>query len=1107
MANAPNRSIPLNALKMGESVNGTNLSKRFSTGSFVWTVDDYQVGQISSIENGLCTLTFFKSISDEIQATYPLSELEPAYLSPQTRAYYRDENGIWSVGRIIGYVLESGGLWYDVRFPNSREQRIHEADIRVRCLQPMDDPAAVLAAGGIESQFLHDRRRAVVECLTAARSAGFGLSALLSASVELAHHQVDVVRRILSDPIQRYMLADEVGLGKTIEACAVIKQALVDNPKERVVVVVPSTLVNQWKRELSWRFFLKTSGRGVRVIPYEDLCSIDPSEVDTFVVDEAQNLISNHPGTNATYETLQDIAHRARRLLLISATPVLGNEKTLLALLHLLDPVAYRLDDEEAFLRKLERRQDFGRLLLTVKPDQNPVFLRRSLRSLQELAPDDDLVANLVTSIEDYLQTQDRESVAVSVNELHRHIADTYRLHQRLIRTRRRDLANQETRSRLASSPVLEEDEDERTPQMVDALEQWRRLSLEALETVPVGLAGDFEHEMVHRYLRLHEALGTSVEACGQELVSQLRSIASGISQSFADDRPALEYALGILGAPSDFTRASFAASVIRGALNRLAEETRSPRLVVFGSSTAFVEDVVDQLRIARVADIFHVTQDSSEDDAIGAVDGFFACRGPAVICCDRRGEEGLNLQYAHGIVHLDLPVAPSRIEQRIGRLDRFGRELLQDRRIHHWVVSPYADYLHPWQAWFELMRDDFQVFEQSISEVQFLLDDLQQTVAQALYRRGTEGIRDVGPQVRDAVLQERLRLDEQYALDSRTLISSDETDAFEAMVAVDTYRHYQPLHSWLTDVLQFSDEWLDDFHGARAFRLHWTSSTLVPRQPWREFFPETDLATPMTYDRQTASTRRGLRLVRTGLELVDNLATMVRWDDRGTAYATWRMEPNWPGDARGPWLGFRLAFLVEANLEAAREAIRTASEVASFPISFDGVRRRMDAMLPPWTADLYVDIQMEPVTDAFLLNVLARPYTDQRNGGGRQDFNLGSRRHALYETIGFQELSFACTRVRREAEAGLRASREFQRSVNDRVQNALMELEISRNSLERRRNAIVDEDGTTASSLDFDVAVNSAVAAGVASPTIRLDSIGLMVISNSPPGEPEHTL
>ena len=695
-------------------------------------------------------------------------------------------------------------LWYDVRFPNGREQRIIESDIRVRCLQPVDDPAAVLATGGMESQFLHDKRRAAIECLTSGRSAGFGLTALLSASVELAHHQVDVVRRVLNDPIQRYLLADEVGLGKTIEACAIVKQALCDNSTERVVIVVPSTLIGQWKRELSWRFFLGPSEERLRVISHEEIFSVDPLEVDTLVIDEAQSLISDNPEVGTAYEALRQISHRAHRLLLISATPVLGNEKILLALLHLLDPLAYRLDDEDDFVQKLERRQEFGRLLLTIKPDQNPVFLRISLRQLRELVPGDEFVASLVARIEQALDDQDSDSISANVKVFHRHVSDTYRLHQRLIRTRRRDLSNQESLSRVALAPMLEEDEDERSPQMVDALDQWRRLSLDALATKPDGLAEDFERDMVQRYQRLHEALGTSVEACGEELESQLRAMESGEILTFPEDRPALEYALSIMDEPSDTTRVGFAVTVIAGALRKIATTVRLPRLVAFGSSTAFVQSVATQLCMERVAEVFRVTEDSNEDDAIAAVDGFFTCRGPAVICCDHQGEEGLNMQYAHGIVHLDLPLAPSRIEQRIGRLDRFGRELLPDRTIHHWVVSPFADYFHPWEAWFKLLRDDFRVFEDSISEVQFLLDDLQQAVVKALYRNGAEGIRNLGPQVRDAVHQERERLDEQYALDSRSLMSSDEADAFRAIESRDTYQHYQPLHSWLTEVMQF---------------------------------------------------------------------------------------------------------------------------------------------------------------------------------------------------------------------------------------------------------------------------------------------------------------
>ena len=310
------------------------MKQRFQPGSFVWTFDQYGIGQISSIERDQCNVKFFKSINDEVEGVYSTTKLESAYLSPQTRAYHRDEDGIWSVGRIIDFVWDKGRMSYDVRFPNGRELRIGEDDIRVRCLQPVDDPAAILAAGGMESQFLHDRRRAAIECLTTGRSASFGLTALLSASVELAPHQVDVVRRILSDPVQRYLLADEVGLGKTIEACAIISQALRDNPEECAVVVVPSTLIGQWKRELSWRFFLEPSLDRLTVISYEEVNSIDPLEVDFLIVDEAQNLIPDNPEASESFSALKDIAHRAHRLLLISATPVLGNEKTLLALLH-----------------------------------------------------------------------------------------------------------------------------------------------------------------------------------------------------------------------------------------------------------------------------------------------------------------------------------------------------------------------------------------------------------------------------------------------------------------------------------------------------------------------------------------------------------------------------------------------------------------------------------------------------------------------------------------------------------------------------------------------------------------------------------------------------
>ena len=79
-------------------------------------------------------------------------------------------------------------------------------------------------------------------------------SGLASASVRLLPHQLHVVRRLREDPIQRYLLADEVGLGKTIEAGAVLRQLITDAPASRVAVVAPTTLLSQWERELYEKF-------------------------------------------------------------------------------------------------------------------------------------------------------------------------------------------------------------------------------------------------------------------------------------------------------------------------------------------------------------------------------------------------------------------------------------------------------------------------------------------------------------------------------------------------------------------------------------------------------------------------------------------------------------------------------------------------------------------------------------------------------------------------------------------------------------------------------------------------------------------------------------
>ena len=1065
-------------------------TRLLKAGCFVWTFDKFGLGQVIGCRDGRCTVRFFKSVNDFIEREYAVDQVKPAYIYPQTRAYICDEDRIWSVGRVVDYLFEQDELIYVVQFPNRKDRKIPEANLQVRCFLPVEDPAAVLAAGGIETQYLYDRRRTALECLSHVRATSYGLTGLLSASVELLPHQVEVVRRVLNDPVQRYLLADEVGLGKTIEACAIIRQAIFDNPEERVIVLAPASLTAQWSRELTWRFFIQSPQHHLRVLPFNRLHTIDPSEVDTLVIDEAHNLIPAEPAEDSDYVAIERLSSQAHRLLLISATPVLGNERTLLALLHLLDPQTYRLDEECAFLKKVQHRQEFGRLLLALNPHQHPALLRRTLQLLRELVPSDTIVHRFVAGVETAIGAGEDDVVAENVHALHRHIGDTYRLHQRLIRTRRRDLPENVLAPRAAVLDDLLEDDDDRTPLLVDALDQWRQRSLEAFATMPGGVDEVFEGKMARRNARLHEALGMSVEACAEELRSQLDEVRTDREAGFEDDEEALEFALRHTNEDTEETRTTFASRVIRRALGQIDQNVHRPRLVVFGTLTEFVLGVADQFEAEGIANVFRVVETSDEAAVFEAVDGFFRAPATAVLFCDRRGEEGLNLQFAHGIVHLDLPLAPARIEQRIGRLDRFGR-LIRMQDIHHWVVAPYADYFHPWEAWFELLRDEFKVFNQSISEVQFLLDDLQDAARLALYHRGAEGVRELASQVRDAIAQERQRLDEQYVLDSRTIGSGDAEDAFRSIEFLDTARHYEPINQWLTQVLHFGHQSLDDSPNEKAFRLHWTGRTLLPKEPWQALIREEYLAQPMTYERRQAAYRPGLRLVRPGLELVDNLEKILRWDDRGTAFATWRFDPRW---SRGTWLGFRLTYVLAANVESARHALGDSTD----EIVALSLRRRMDSLLPPWTTTVDVDIEMNPVVDPLLREILARPYSPVEHG--YRDYNLGSQRDALYELIGFPELADACGRAKEASEVLLRSSPQFQKWIDDNARRAISELNADNERLKRRNDAIVKETGKAGVGMERDIRVNAAITAALDSPSVRLDAIGLFVVSNARP-------
>jgi len=303
-------------------------------------------------------------------------------------------------------------------------------------------PLEALAAGqaGSLSAF---RLRTLVAKLEALRRAD-SLGALLSSRVHVLPHQVGAAGRILASRTPRFVLADEVGLGKTVEAGLVFAGMRQIGLAERVVVAVPEHLTFQWLAELFHKFnalfTLLTPERieelggaeaalarsPLSIVALEELERqpglVDAASdllLDLFIVDEAHHLASDD-----LYEAIEPIARASFGLLLLTATPVRLDPREYFRLLGLVEPIPTA--SLEGFLERLSRHEEYAAVARDVLAG-GP--LAGALERLRALEPDDPVFARLASpgALDD---EGGREALLGQ-------LSDRYSLSSRLIRNRR----------------------------------------------------------------------------------------------------------------------------------------------------------------------------------------------------------------------------------------------------------------------------------------------------------------------------------------------------------------------------------------------------------------------------------------------------------------------------------------------------------------------------------------------------------------------------------------------------------------------------------------------------------------------------------------------
>jgi ATP-dependent helicase HepA len=900
----------------------------------------------------------------------------------------------------------------------------------------------------------------------------------------------------------------------------IIRQHVLDHPADHaVLILVPSHLLRQWQEELTQRFRLGSLlGGSVRLCGYEDeeaLTRHTPA-ASLLVIDEAHQLaawVSAPPGTpeRRRFDLVRAAACRlGTRLLLLSATPALHTDETgFQALLHLLDPVLYPLGAMDAFGERLKRHEHVAHLYHQFRPDEEGHYLEGSLDRLAEFFPSDRrlrVLADELRPLLAYGADPDDPRREELVRAVRSHVSETYCLHRRLLRNRR-------THERVdgllpgRSGAWYWTYADPAQEAFVGLLDEWRVLA--SLDD------GEGSCERAECFRLLAEAAACDATALAAVVAARLapgedpddlalsareRQALRGAPR-FAGEEVVLHRLADAARAGESLARVDCLAERLR---QRFAEQADS-RAVVFVSYPSVADEVFHALKVVWPGAVVRHGQAGWQH--------FRTDRTFRVLVCDRTAEEGLNLQGRRTfLVHHDLPWSPNRVEQRLGRLDRYGVA----SAVRSAVLLAEGDPLA--RAWADCLAQTYRVFERSVAALQYLIDTEMAALLPAVLRGGVEALTEsarrlAGPGGEiERVLHEIQILDELDAVE----VPPGQEHFADRLAEADQLRRADweaAADGWVVEALKFArvpDQGRDFEVRRYQFgrpKLQGPSTLMPVGRLVRDFAhvldredqrstPRCPLTYALAFDRQRAQNRR-VALARIGDPFLNAVADYVRWDDRGMCFAMWRYRPGLAA-SRPADVYLRFDFVAECSTAAALAALRSRGDWSE-----EAVRRQADWLFPPLPVTVWVDGDLDPVTDPARLALLTAPYAKGSRSDGGRDHNLSRNWPIIAPHFPRGEWVALVGDARRRAEQIVRAAPAFTEAVRERLADA-RQAEADRAAQFASRLAFLAEAqrGEEESRAETDRAVLAALAAGIEAPEVRLDSLGAVFLADWDPLE-----
>lgn len=556
-----------------------------------------------------------------------------------------------------------------VRFDDGEEDELPESELHA--LAPRPDMLSLMREGQVgDARAFLLRKQALV--LDDERRCD-ALGALLASRVMVKPHQVGVVQRVLAARRPRFILADEVGLGKTIEAGMVYSALRLSGLARRVLVVAPSHLSVQWLVELFHKFNqLFTLMDGERhesslkeqpeVNPWRRFDAVITSlellsrsaEMrqgaaeagwDLVIIDEAHHL----KGEKA-FLAAEALAAKTWGLLLLTATPMQLDPGEYRGLLTLID--ADTAPTEAQLLERLARQEELSGAVRALLEGKNT---KAAVAALAKRFPEDQRLA----------EEQDPEALLG-------YLSETYSLSDALVRNRRAVVGGFSS----------------------------RRLHRHRVELT--------EKELQAREVALDAARKSGLK--GAPLANLLRRLESSPA-AFLDAARSLENVPALTGRDAKF-------NAFLEVLREVWTQEPGAKVLVFTEARATLEWIRDELRKENLEALgYHGDLPMVERDR--QVARFRDPEGPKILICTEVGGEGRNFQFAHHLVHYDLPWSPSTVEQRIGRLDRIGQTRTVELHVFELPGTLSHDVL-------TLLDDAVGVFGETVGGLDAVLEEVE---------------------------------------------------------------------------------------------------------------------------------------------------------------------------------------------------------------------------------------------------------------------------------------------------------------------------------------------------------------------------------------------